>query len=337
MRTLVTGGFGFIGSVLCKELHRAGWEIRIVDIEDKSKSNIEFGRFDYIVGDIVDYSTVLKATEGIDLIIHLAAKHRFFGISKDEFYRVNVEGTKAILKAASQRNIKNIIFYSSVAVYGDQSVPTNENTIPKPDNTYGITKFEAEKLVCNWVSERENRNALIIRPTVVFGPNNKGNMYRLIRQIDKRLYIPIGSGKNIKSVAYVENLVNATLFLMNKGFKGLEVYNYADEPHRTFREIVDLIYRLSGRSAPKLSLPVKPVLMSLRPFDYLAKLLGINFPIPIALMKMNTPTHHTASKIRKAGFQQIHSFEEGLACMIDWYKKNKENKEVERTSNEVEG
>jgi nucleoside-diphosphate-sugar epimerase len=158
-------------------------------------------------------------------------------------------------------------------------------------------------------------------------------MYRLTRQIDKRLFIPIGNGKNIKSVAYVENLVNATLFLMNKGFKDLEVYNYADEPHRSFREIVNLIYKFLGKSAPKLSLPVKPVLTSLKPFDLLAKIAGVNFPITTAIMKMNKPTHHTAYKIRKAGFQQIHSLEEGLACMIDWYRSNKE---VERAQREVE-
>ena len=322
MRALVTGGFGFIGSYLSNELSKEGWDVRILDIQNQTKGNIEFNRnkLDYVVGDIRDFPTTAKAMKNIDLVIHLAAKHRFFGVSKNEFYSVNVDGTRIILEAMSQKGIKNIIFYSSVAVYGDQTAPTDENTIPQPNTLYGATKLEAERAICKWTSKSANRNALIIRPTVVFGPKNKGNVYRLIRQIDKRLYIPIGKGENIKSIAYVENLVDATLFLMNKGCKGLEAYNYADEPHMSFKEILDLIYMFLGRTSPKLSLPVKPILAGLKPFDFLAKITGINFPITMAVIKMNKATHHTANKIKKKGFQQKLSLEEGLGRMIQWYK-----------------
>lgn len=327
-RALVTGGLGFIGGYLCRKLSKKRWKVRILDIRDKTK-DIAFDGFDYISGDILDYSTVLEAMKGIDLVIHLAAKHRFFGISENEFYKVNVEGTKKILNAAAQVDIKNIIFYSSVAVYGDQSAPTNEQTELQPNTPYGITKLEAEKLIYKWASEGMNRNALIIRPTVVFGPRNKGNMYRLIRQIDRGLYIPIGSGKNIKSVAYVENLIDATVFLLDKGFRGAEVYNYADEPYMSFKEIVNLIYRFLGRSAPKLSLPLKPILIALKPFNFAAKIAGKTFPVTTAILKMNKSTYHTANKIRKATFQQTYSLEKGLTRMIEWYKSNRETERIQ--------
>lgn len=324
MKALVTGGFGFIGSFLSQELYKGGWNVRILDMQDKIKSNIEFNhdKLDYVDGDILDYATVSESLKDIDLIIHLAAKHRFFGISENEFYKVNVDGTKTILEAMSQNGINNIIFYSSVAVYGDQPVPTDEKTKPQPNTLYGISKLEAEKLISNWVSENSDRNALIIRPTVVFGPRNKGNIYRLIRQIDKWLYIPVGKGENIKSVAYVGNLVAATLFLINKGFRGIEFYNYADEPHMSFNEIVGLIYKFFERSAPKFTLPVMPVLYGLKPFDFFARLSGKNFPVSIAIRKMNKTTHHLANKIRRAGFHQIFSLEDGLKQMIEWYKGN---------------
>lgn len=328
MRALVTGGLGFIGGYLCQELSQKGWKVRILDIRDKTK-DIAFDGFDYISGDILDYSTVLEAMKGIDLVIHLAAKHRFFGISENEFYKVNVEGTKKILNAAAQVDIKNIIFYSSVAVYGDQSAPTNERTELQPNTPYGITKLEAEKLICKWSSEGVNRNALIIRPTLVFGPRNRGNMYRLIRQVDRGLYIPIGSGKNIKSVAYVENLIDATLFLMDKGFKGVEVYNYADEPHMSFKEIVNLIYKIFAKSVPKFYLPAWPILAGLKPFEFAARIAGKNFPIATAILKMNKSTYHTAKKIRNSAFQQIYSLEEGLTRMIEWYKSNREMERIQ--------
>lgn len=335
MRALVTGGFGFIGSFLCHNLHKGGWDVRILDIHDKS-NNVEFkwDGLDYIIGNILDYATVLEAMKDVDLIIHLAAKHRFFGITEDEFYRVNVDGTKNILRAASQGGIKKLIFYSTVAVYGDQAVPTDENTIPKPNSPYGVTKFEAEKLIYSWVLENHQRRALIIRPTAVFGPRNKGNMYRLIRQIEKRLFVPVGNGKNIKSVAYVENLVDATLFLINNGYKGIEVYNYADEPHMSFKEIVDLIYKYLGRSSPKLYLPLKPVLTSLKPIDVLFKLFKKDFVVTSAIAKMNKSTYYKAQKIVKTGFKPVHSLEQGLHNMVSWYTNDKKKIDLQNEVHE---
>lgn len=338
MRAFVTGGGGFIGSFLCEKLSRESWTIKILDIEKQSNSNIrpDNNKVEYVVGDILDYTTVSEAISDADLVIHLAAKHRFFGISEDEFYRVNVNGTKTILDAMTQRGIKNIIFYSSVAVYGDQHNPTDEKTIPCPNTPYGVTKLEAERLVNKWVSESVDRNALIIRPTVVFGPKNKGNMYRLIRQIDRRLFVPIGRGENIKSVAYVENLVDATLFLMNKGFKNIDIYNYADEPHKSFKEIVDLIYSNLGRSIHTFYLPAQLILAGLMPFDFISKMIGKDLPVTAAIRKMNKSTYHSARKIRDVGFRQKDSLEAGLKRMIEWYISNKNNREEKITCKEVE-
>ena len=334
MRVLITGGSGFIGSFLSHEMSRKGWQVRILDSNDASKGIPELTGFDCIISDILDFHAVLDAMKDVDLVIHLAAKHRFFGISEAEFYRVNVEGTKNILNVASKAGIKNIIFYSSVAVYGDQAAPTDEQTEPQPGTPYGITKLEAEKLIYKWSSEAGGRNALIIRPTVVFGPGNKGNIYRLIRQIDKRLYIPVGNGDNIKSVAYVENLVAATLFLLDKGFKGVEVYNYADEPHMSFKEIVNLVYRLLKRPAPKFALPAKFILIALKPVGFMAKISGITFPVSDAIIKMNKSTHHTARKIRATGFKQMFTLEYGMRQMIEWYKDNKEPKKLQGEEDE---
>jgi GlcNAc-P-P-Und epimerase len=323
MRAIVTGGFGFIGSYLCKELFRQGWHVKILDINNKAIDYPEFNNFEKIIGDIRDFRTVVHAFKDVDLVIHLAAKHRFFGISQDEFNSVNVDGTKIILEAMTQNNIKNFIFYSSVAVYGDQTLPTNENTVTNPKTPYGLTKLSAENLIFEWAKDNVDRSAVILRPTIVFGARNRGNMYRLIRQINNHLFIQVGNGKNIKSVAYVENLVDATLFLINKGIKGAEVYNYSDEPHQSFRKIVDLIYHYLGRSAPKYNLPKNLILTTLKPFDFLAKLSGKTFPVTAVIVKMNKSTHHLAKKIRTVGFFQKYSIEKGLSDMVKWYIDNR--------------
>ena len=327
MRVLVTGGFGFIGGYICRELVNNGWKVRVLDIQNKAdRPEFNLNGLEYVIGDIRDYDAVANALEEVDLIIHLAAKHRFFGISEEEFYSVNVSGTDVILKAASQKVIKSLIFYSSVAVYGDQNLPTTEETVPLPNSPYGVTKLEAEKLIRAWVSEHDERRAIIIRPTVVFGPRNRGNVFRLIRQIEKGLFLPVGSGDNIKSVAYVENLVDATMFTYERIAKGVTVYNYADEPHKPFRQIVGEIYRLIKKPCPKNPLPLKPVLIALKPVDLAFRLFNKDFVVTTAIKKMNKATHHQAIKVRQTGFKPDFTIEDGLSKMVDWYIRNKKSR-----------
>ncbi|RMF98060.1 MAG: NAD(P)-dependent oxidoreductase [Candidatus Schekmanbacteria bacterium] len=324
MKVLVTGGGGFVGRYLCKALKERNWETFVIDIKPFEESGLKKDMVDkYVEGEITNYEKVRQAMDGIDMVIHLAAKHRFFGITEEEFYRVNVEGTKNILKAMDDCGVKKIFFYSSVAVYGDHRSPTNENVIPKPTSIYGKSKLEAEKKIEEWVEKGNKRGALILRPTVIFGPENRGNIYRLIRQIDRYLFIPVGEGNNIKSTAYVENIINATMFLIDRGFEGVEIYSYADEPHLSFKEIVTIIYKYLGKSMPKLRLPVKAVLAGLKPVDSISSFFNIDLPFTAAVEKMNKTTHHEAKKIRQIGFKQIFSLEEGLERTIRWYKNKK--------------
>ncbi len=326
MIVLVTGGGGFVGGYLCRALREKGWNIKVIDekpFEDTSLNKDEIE--EYIQGDICDYEKISYAVKGVDLVIHLAARHRFFGITEEEFYRVNVQGTGKILEAMDEHNVESILFYSSVAVYGEHDSPTTEEANTSPAFVYGITKLEAETKIKEWHQARKGRSALIIRPTVIFGPENRGNMYRLIRQIDRHLFIPVGDGNNIKSTAYIENIIEATLFLMNRKEEGVEIYTYADEPHLSFLETVRLIYKYLDRSFPGLKLPKGAVLAGLKPVDYITNFLKIDLPFTAAIEKMNKTTHHDAQKIREKGFKQLFSIEEGLARTVDWYKNRKKN------------
>src|SRR5690606_23818728 len=111
---------------------------------------------------------------------------------------------------------KEIIFYFSVAVYGIRDESSTEATTPAPDGPYEASKLTGEKVLSAWASEDSSRKVVIIRPTLVFGHNNTANMRNLIRQIDSGLYFHLGKADNVKSIAYVENLVQATLFLMER-------------------------------------------------------------------------------------------------------------------------
>ena len=312
---LLTGDSGFIGSYLSSALLVQGCGVRGIDILPKTHVH-----YDQTIDSILNENVLLKTMQDIDCIIHLAAEHKDFGVPQENFYRVNVEGTKALLNSASQFNVKKFILFSSVAVYGNQDYPS-EDAQPSPTSHYGKSKLEAEKLVCQWAQEHSARQAVILRPTVVFGPNNRANIFKLVQYVCDGKFIWVGKGNNIKSIAYVENLVTATLHLLNAMKPGIEIYNYVDEPQITMSELVSLIARKAGLPTPTISIPLSVALPTAKMFDILGLLTHRDFAISTSrIKKFNTSTRFQAKKIRLTGFNAPFSIEEGIEKNVQWYK-----------------
>ena len=318
MKILIIGYTGFIGQFLTKKLIEKGHNIIGFDINPASKEQKNLCKC--IAGDILSQDDILRAANGVDMIITLAAKHHDFGVTRTEFFKVNKTGTKILLDCSSKSQIKKIIFYSTVAVYGTQKEPTTEDTLPAPDNDYGESKLAAEKLIQEWVKEDKSRCSIVIRPTVVFGPNNYANMYNLIDKIYKKKFFFVGKGDNTKSVAYVENLVDANIFLIDKLKPGIQIFNYSDEPQMTISQIAETITNFMPHSMPKIKIPLTPTLILTSIFDFIGKLTGYNFPITATrIKKFAATTHHKADKIRKLGFKQKIEIREGFRRMVEWY------------------
>mgnify|MGYP000983733945 FL=1 len=322
MRVLVIGSSGFIGSFLVEALLRKGYEVVGMDIQPPRKQD---PRFVFMRGDILKKEDIAKAAAGCQAVISLAAAHKDFGISEQEYFQVNRDGTGNVLDVVAGAGIKKFIFYSSVAVYGNPDGFATEETIPEPVNTYGKSKLAGEKLIPSWVQADASREAVVIRPVVIFGPGNFGNMFTLINAICKKRFMCVGKGDNIKSVAYVENLVDATIFAFAGMKPGLAVYNYADYPEMTITQTVQTIYECLGIRQPRFRLPLRPALFGASIFDVLGKITGINFPITAyRIRKFNTATRFKADKIRSLGFQQRVPLKEGFKRMLDWYAANKD-------------
>lgn len=314
---LITGASGFIGS----HFHAAIPHNNIVNLDLVAPAFQTSSR--YVCGDIRKREDVQKAIEQhqISTIVSLAAKHHDFGIGHDEYFDTNEDGTKVICDVAAENGIKRIVFYSSVAVYGIRDQISTEDMTPEPDGPYGASKLAGEKVLIKWASEDPSRSVVIVRPTLVYGPNNKANMFNLIRQIDSGLYFHLGKAANIKSIAYVENLVKATLFLMERMKPGVAIYNYADEPQLTAKMIGEAIAAALGKKI-WLTIPRSIGFVAGLPFDLVIKLTGKNLPISSArIKKLATQTHHSASKIFSEGFMPQYSTIDGLKKMVEWYKK----------------
>ena len=144
----------------------------------------------------------------------LAAEHKDNVKPISKYYETNVQGTKNVLKIMDEVGCQKLIFTSSVAIYGLNKINPKEEFIPDPFNHYGKSKLEAEKIIHEWYMKNpDGKHVTIVRPTVIFGEKNRGNVYNLLNQICSGRFAVIGNGSNKKSMAYVGNVVNFLIIL----------------------------------------------------------------------------------------------------------------------------
>jgi nucleoside-diphosphate-sugar epimerase len=239
----IVGGSGFIGSRLCGRLANQDIPFLILDKVISAAFTKEAS-----LGDVRDLQTLEQNLADGSVLINLAAEHRDDIFPLSLYDDVNIQGAKNICLVANQKKIQKIIFTSSVAVYGFAPLGTNESGLINPFNDYGRTKWEAEQVYKAWQAEDpENRTLVIVRPTVVFGERNRGNVFNLLKQIASGKFVMVGDGFNRKSMAYVENV--AAFLEYSMSFKpGVYIYNYIDKPDFSMNQLVGHVNKLLGRS-----------------------------------------------------------------------------------------
>lgn len=319
MRICVTGGAGFIGRYLCKKLEARGDTVVILDLVEP---DWDVGGASFVQGDVRNMDAVRSALEGCDGLFHLAAAHHDFGIEYDTYFEVNRDAAHVLCEAMDEVGITRCCFYSTVAVFGGAQPPLHESTEPSPETPYGASKLEGEAVFERWTERGGGRRCVVVRPTVTFGPHNFANMYSLIRQIHGGKFFLVGRASNIKSLSYVENLVDATLFLWDKpDLPAFDVFNYVEKPDLNSRGIAEAIYRSLGRTPPRWSVPMWLARLGALPFDVAIAVTGRNIPVSSArLVKLfGMQTKFESDKVRSAGFQPAVSLEDGIDAMVKWY------------------
>jgi len=312
MNILVTGGSGFIGTNLVTDLLKEGHKVTIYD-KQKSETYPDH----CIVGDIRDKEKLTRSMRGVDVVYHLAAEHRDDVHPASLYYEVNVGGAENIICALKKNDVNRLIFTSTVAVYGLNSGTPNEESPIKPFNDYGKSKYKAETIFSKW-ADADNRNCLItVRPTVIFGEKNRGNVYNLLHQLSSGNFIMVGKGTNRKSMGYILNLTSF-LATLPKAAPGKIVYNYADKPDLCMNELIKIFHHTLGKnSMNNFRIPYALGLMGGYCYDILAKITGKTYPISsIRIKKFCADTVVNASKLKKTGFIPSYTLSEGLIRMI---------------------
>ncbi len=311
MKVLVTGGSGFIGTRLVEVLLEQQHEVKIFD-KRPSETYPDL----VIIGDVRDKDALIDACKGMDVIYNLAAEHADNVRPISLYTDVNVGGAENVVAAAQANNIKRIVFTSTVAIYGRHQINPDESFEAQPSSEYGITKYEAEKLFVKWVEQDTGCSLTIVRPAVVFGERNIGNVRRLMEQIATKRFVIVGSGKNKKSMGYVGNI---TLFLTSKvnAEPGIDVYNFAGKPDLSTEKIVDIITDELKISHKFPHIPEWAVLTAGYMFDMLSRITGKKYPISsVRIKKFTAETIVSTDKLLKSGFVEKFDLEEGLRRTI---------------------
>jgi len=215
-RVLVTGATGFIGTSLCRHLKEGGFIVRsalrdtaAMPTADSADSGNEW----VVLHDQSDEMETRHALQGIGAIVHLAARvHVMADHVSDplhEFRRVNANWTKRLARAASSQGVLRFVYLSSIKVNGEQSVvPFTEQDLPKPQDPYGISKWEAEQALAQ-VSSQTGMETVVVRSPLVYGPGVGGNFLQLLNILRRGIPLPLASVQNRRSLIYRENLVDA--------------------------------------------------------------------------------------------------------------------------------
>lgn len=308
---LIVGGSGFVGTKLISVLDKKN----CLNI-DKNPSPLYNDIT--IIKDIRNLQG-LKIDKNYDCLVLLAAEHRDDVRPSSLYYDVNVEGTKNILKLLDELKINSLIFTSSVAIYGLNKNNPKENHVEDPFNHYGKSKWVAEETILNWYNNNPKEKSItIIRPTVIFGERNRGNVYNLFKQISSGKFMMIGKGVNKKSMAYVGNVAALLKNIIENDEKGYRIFNYADKPDLSMSELVDIISKKMNLNISKIKIPYILGIFIGYIFDLFSFITRKKLSVSsIRVKKFCATTQFDASKIHSV-FKPPYSLKEGINKTLEY-------------------
>jgi len=226
---LVTGAPGWLCNQLVEEMCNRKINTRCLVLKGMNTEYLEKLCVEIVYGNVLDYNSLLSATEGIDKVIH--AVGIIHPKKAKTFYQINTQGTKKMLEASSANHVKKFLYISSNSAQGyntDRHVPMTENGPDRPYTDYGKSKWKAEQIVKKFQSEKKLQT-VILRPCWFYGPNPGPIMIELINHIKKGRPPIFGDGSNLRTMSYIENTVEAILLAINNDRTNGNTYWIGDE------------------------------------------------------------------------------------------------------------
>lgn len=325
MNYIIFGGSGFIGTHLIhliKENLKAEDKIYDLDIVMPGEEGVVPGIVEKIDGVEYIYCDVRKPIElnfeptMDDIIFNLAAVHRTPGHKDYEYFETNIYGAENVTAFAEKYRINKILFTSSIAPYGASEELKEETSLPTPNTPYGSSKLVAEKIHQMWQVKDEKRELTIVRPGIVYGKGEHGNMTRLYKGMKGHYFMYTGRKDTIKACIYVKELVLFFKYrMMDNSFAGTDIYNCTFDPAYSIEQICQTIQKATNM---KRFIPMIPGGLLMTAAAILGPIGGKQVGIhPARVKKLMISTNICGRKLAECGYNFHYSFEESFR---DWYK-----------------
>ena len=305
---IVFGGSGFIGRHLLNSLLSRGYD-RLVSVDIRREDNPLEG-VEYVHGDVrKPLDEVLFGT--FDEAYNFAAVHTTPGHEDHEYYNTNVYGAINVTNYCAANKIDTIVFTSSIAVYGPDETPKSEESSMEPVSAYGHSKLQAEGVHRIWAAANDQRRLAIVRPAVVFGPNEGGNFTRLPQALKTGVFFYPGRRDTIKGCGYVEELIRTFEFALSRN-QSAYLYNFCYPTPYTIEDICETYCTVATLPRPKGVIPTGLMKLATIPFEIL-NALGIRNGICRArVLKLVHSTHITPNRLVEDGYEFDTDLETGL-------------------------
>ncbi len=329
---VIFGGAGFIGQHLALELIQTGRAktIYIADIKpfhseqlaEPLQSTYNQGQVIYINIDVRNKISDSALPKTSDCIINLAAIHKQPGHQDYEYFQTNLLGAENVCDWANQIKASQIIFTSSIAVYGGGNLEKNEDSLPIPNSPYGISKLVAEKIHLAWQASNDQNSLLIIRPGVIFGHGEEGNVSRMIKAVLHHYFFFSGNKQTIKAGGYVKELTKSMLYMLDYQSKHGKKYilaNFSMSPAPTVGQYVKAIQQVSNKSKLVMSVPYTLLLWASYGISMVAKMLNIKQPIdPVRVKKLVNSNIILPKALVEARYNYSYSL---VSALAEWKKE----------------
>ncbi|MBZ0189522.1 MAG: NAD-dependent epimerase/dehydratase family protein [Candidatus Obscuribacterales bacterium] len=324
-RVLITGASGMIGRQLCAAVQASGQGVVRAQVRDRTEAREKVGGvFDFALSEISqsDFTMMLEQdhrelTKGCHTVIHAAGLVHNPDAQYQEYEVINVRATQQLAEACVANQVKTLVFFSSSAVYGEGPFSNIDEEAPlKAKTPYAVSKATSEAFLKTLSGIPR---IIVLRPSLVFGEGDRGNLIKMIREISLQRYKHIGKGETGKSVIYVKDIARALLLCLDKVPEGFHVFNVANPDPVTIHDLAEEI-------AKALELPKKIPSVPVGLLKFGVKVLEMFGKSPVSTEQVTKLTTETTCSIQKladsTGFRPRTSLTRAIKSEIAWAKKN---------------
>ncbi len=286
---------------------------------DRMKSLFATDQWEFCLCD-VRRPIEIDVLEEVTLIFNLAAIHREPGHEPHEYYETNLPGAENVCAWAEQVSCKTIVFTSSIAPYGPTEEPKDETSVPTPTTAYGGSKLVAEKIHQIWQSrDSMTRRLVILRPGVVFGAGEGGNVSRLIKAILGGYFVYTGNQETRKAGIYVKELCSVMTWMLAQQSKNKDnflLFNLSMQPAPTIEDYVSTVCEVERISRATWSMPFGLIFVITLIFVPLLHLLGYGETINLTRVRKTVKSNNIVpGELLSRGYKFSYTLEEAF---LDW-------------------